>query len=191
MNKKLAAFFAAAIVAFLSTGALAIENKAPIEGKKVEKLERALFSEGCFWKVQYIFDKLPGVVKTTVGYCGGRVSNPSYKQVCTDSTGHAETCLVEYDPAKISYGKLLEAFFASHDPTTLNMQGPDVGSQYRSVIFYSSPAQQKEAMQMKEKLTKEHKYVNPIVTEIVQAKPFYSAEDYHQNYFAKHGMVCH
>jgi peptide-methionine (S)-S-oxide reductase len=154
------------------------------------KLERALFSEGCFWKVQYVFSKLPGVVKTTVGYCGGKVANPSYQMVCTDTTGHAETCLVEYDPTKTTYHKLLETFFTSHNPTTKNSQGPDFGSQYRSVIFYSTPEQQKEALQMKEELTKEHKFNSPIVTEIEPAKPFYSAEDYHQNYFQKTGRVC-
>jgi peptide-methionine (S)-S-oxide reductase len=161
------------------------------EGKAPAKLERALFSEGCFWKVQSVFSKVPGVVKTTVGYCGGKVANPSYKMVCTDTTGHAETCLVECDPTKTTYHKLLETFFASHNPTTLNSQGPDFGTQYRSVIFYSTPEQEKEAEQMKEQLTKEHKFTSPIVTEIVAAKPFYSAEEYHQNYFEKHGMVCH
>jgi peptide-methionine (S)-S-oxide reductase len=161
------------------------------EGKAPAKLERALFSEGCFWKVQSVFSKVPGVVKTTVGYCGGKVANPSYKMVCTDTTGHAETCLVEFDPTKTTYHKLLETFFASHNPTTLNSQGPDFGTQYRSVIFYSTPEQEKEAEQMKEQLTKEHKFTSPIVTEIVAAKPFYSAEEYHQNYFEKHGMVCH
>jgi peptide-methionine (S)-S-oxide reductase len=154
------------------------------------KLERALFSEGCFWKVQYVFSKLPGVVKTTVGYSGGKVANPSYQMVCTDTTGHAETCLVEYDPTKTTYHKLLETFFSSHNPTTKNSQGPDFGSQYRSIIFYSTPEQQKEALQMKEELTKEHKFNSPIVTEIEPAKPFYSAEDYHQNYFQKTGRVC-
>lgn len=164
---------------------------AGLEAQAPAKLERALFSEGCFWKVQSVFSKVPGVVKTTVGYCGGKVANPSYKMVCTDKTGHAETCLVEFDPTKTTYRKLLETFFASHDPTTLNSQGPDFGTQYRSVIFYTSPEQEKEAIQMKEQLSKEHKFGAPIVTEITAAKPFYSAEDYHQNYFEKHGMVCH
>ncbi|MBS1954220.1 MAG: peptide-methionine (S)-S-oxide reductase MsrA [Cyanobacteria bacterium SZAS-4] len=165
-------------------------EKSPTSATGV-KLERALFAEGCFWKVQSTFSKVPGVVKTTVGYTGGKVPNPSYHQVCTDTTGHAETCLVEFDPTKTTYHKLLETFFASHDPTTKNSQGPDFGTQYRSVIFYSTPQQEREALQMKEQLTKEHKFFSPIVTEIVPAKPFYSAEEYHQNYFEKHGMVCH
>lgn len=155
------------------------------------KLDRALFSEGCFWKVQYEFNKVPGVVHTTVGYSGGKTANPNYKQVCTDTTGHAETCLVEFDPTKTTYHKLLETFFGTHDPTTMNRQGPDEGTQYRSIIFYSSPEQKREAIAMKDELTKEHKFKSPIVTEIEPAKPFYAAEDYHQNYFAKNGMVCH
>ncbi|HEY9730268.1 MAG TPA: peptide-methionine (S)-S-oxide reductase MsrA [Drouetiella sp.] len=177
---------------FCTTGIAAdAADKAVSDSKGSPKLERAMFSEGCFWKVQSVFSKVPGVVKTTVGYCGGKMANPTYKMVCTDKTGHAETCLVEFDPTKTSYHKLLETFFSSHDPTTLNSQGPDFGTQYRSVIFYSTPEQEKEAEQMKQQLTKEHKFASPIVTEIVAAKPFYSAEEYHQNYFEKHGMVCH
>ncbi|CAN5193224.1 peptide-methionine (S)-S-oxide reductase MsrA [soil metagenome] len=176
----------------MTAGASQTADKAPTtETKTAVKLERALFSEGCFWKVQSIFSKAPGVVKTTVGYTGGKMPNPSYKMVCSDTTGHAETCLVEFDPTKTTYHKLLETFFSSHDPTTLNSQGPDLGTQYRSVIFYSTPEQEREAIKVKEQLTKEHKFSSPIVTEIVAAKPFYSAEDYHQNYFEKHGMVCH
>ncbi len=175
-----------------AAGASQIEDKSPApETKAGVKLERALFSEGCFWKVQSVFSKVPGVVKTTVGYTGGKVTNPTYKMVCSDTTGHAETCLVEFDRTKTTYHKLLETFFSSHDPTTPNSQGPDMGTQYRSVIFYSTPEQEKEAIKMKKELTKEHKFSSPIVTEIVAAKPFYSAEDYHQNYFEKHGMVCH
>lgn len=166
-------------------------EKKTADSKTEVKLERALFSEGCFWKVQYNFNKVPGVVRTTVGYSGGKVANPSYRLVCSNSTGHAETCLVEFDPTKTTYHKLLEAFFSTHDPTTLNSQGPDVGTQYRSVIFYTTPEQKSEALQMKEQLTKEHKFNSAIVTEIEPAKPFYAAEDYHQNYFAKHGAVCH
>jgi peptide-methionine (S)-S-oxide reductase len=197
-NKKaLTTGFVMVVAGFLASWLLTTMNPAnsaetssPTNTKASAKLERALFSEGCFWKVQYLFSKLPGVVKTTVGYSGGNVANPSYKMVCTDTTGHAETCLVEYDPTKISYHKLLETFFTTHNPTTKNSQGPDFGSQYRSVIFYSTPEQQKEALQMKEELTKEHKFNSPIVTEIEPAKPFYSAEDYHQNYFQKTGRVC-
>ncbi|HEY9773054.1 MAG TPA: peptide-methionine (S)-S-oxide reductase MsrA [Planktothrix sp.] len=154
------------------------------------KLERAMFAAGCFWKTQYIFSNVPGVVHTTVGYSGGTMKNPRYGDVCSDKTGHAETCLVEFNPKKVTYHKLLEVFFSKHDPTTMNRQGPDSGTQYRSVIFYSTPEQKDEAIQYKDQLTKEHKFGNPIVTQIVPAGPFYNAEDYHQNYFAKHGMVC-
>lgn len=198
INTKTLKGLLAGLVICLQTGlssaaadAVPTAAKTTGEGKVSAKLERALFSEGCFWKVQSVFSKVPGVVKTTVGYCGGKVANPSYKMVCTDTTGHAETCLVEFDPTKTTYHKLLETFFSSHNPTTLNSQGPDFGTQYRSVIFYSTPEQEKEAEQMKEQLTKEHRFTSPIVTEIVAAKPFYSAEEYHQNYFEKHGMVCH
>jgi peptide-methionine (S)-S-oxide reductase len=154
------------------------------------KTERAMFGMGCFWKSQYVFSKVPGVIKTTVGYSGGDTVNPSYQDVCTHTTGHAETVLVEFDPKKVTYKKLLQVFWNSHDPTTLNRQGPDVGDNYRSVIFYTSPEQEKEALAYKSELEKSHRFPAPIVTLIDPAKPFYPAESYHQDYYAKHGNVC-
>jgi len=158
--------------------------------KNGPKLERAIFGMGCFWKSQYVFSKVPGVVKTTVGYSGGKVANPSYLQVCTHTTGHVETVLVEFDPNKTTYRKLLEVFWKSHDPTTVDRQGPDVGDNYRSVVFYTSEAQRKEAQQYKEELDRTHQFGAQIVTAIEPATQFYPAEEYHQNYFVKHGEVC-
>jgi len=153
----------------------------------------ATFAAGCFWGVEYAFRKVPGVLKTTVGYTGGTVKNPTYEQVCSHTTGHTEAVQVEFDPSKVSYEKLLETFWAIHDPTTPNRQGPDVGSNYRSAIFYNSPEQEKKAFALKEKLWKSGKFKCPFVTEIAPAKEFYKAEDYHQQYFEKNGMKpqCH
>lgn len=168
------------------------------EAKKIAptpppKTQVATFAAGCFWGVEYAFRKVPGVLKTTVGYTGGHTKNPSYKEVCSHTTGHAEAVQIEFDPAKISYEKLLETFWSLHDPTTLNRQGPDIGDQYRSAIFYNSPEQEKEAAALKENLGKSGKFKRPIVTEIEPAKEFYKAEDYHQQYFEKTGQrpVCH
>jgi peptide-methionine (S)-S-oxide reductase len=152
---------------------------------------RAYFAAGCFWKVQYIFSKVPGVLHTTVGYMGGSTHNPTYEQVCTHTTGHAEAVEVVYDPHKVSYDALLDVFFSKHDPTTMNRQGPDVGTNYRSAIFCATPEQKAQALQFKEKLEKEHKFKSPIVTQIEPASTFYSAEEYHQNYYEKHGAVCY
>ncbi len=157
-----------------------------------KKLEKATFAGGCFWGVEKIFYETKGVVKTKVGYTGGKqeYKNPSYKSVCTDMTGHAEAVEIVFDSAKISYKKLLEVFWMIHDPTTPNRQGPDVGSQYRSVIFYHSEQQEKEALASRDAMQK--KLGKNIVTEIVKADKFYPAEDYHQKYFLKHaGIVCH
>jgi peptide-methionine (S)-S-oxide reductase len=162
----------------------------PTEVGGGQKLERAMFAAGCFWKTQYIFSKVPGVVRTRVGYSGGSLAQPSYEQVCTDKTGHAETALVEYDPTKTTYRKLLQVFFANHDPTTRNRQGPDFGTQYRSAIFYTTPEQQQEAIQYKQELEQSHHFRAPIVTEIKPAGDFYPAEEYHQDYYSKHGAVC-
>lgn len=154
--------------------------------------QKATFAAGCFWGVQDGFDMLEGVLKTTVGYTGGHTKDPTYEDVCSHTTGHAEAVEVEYNPQKISYEKLLEAFFNMHNPTTMNRQGPDVGDQYRSAIFYHSEDQKKEAEKYKEKLNKSGKYNDPIVTEITQAQVFYRAEEYHQKYFQKHGVsACH
>ena len=155
--------------------------------------ETATFGAGCFWGVESTFRKVPGVIETQVGYAGGGTERPTYEQVCTDRTGHAEVVQVVYDPTKVNYQKLLEVFFENHDPTTLNRQGPDVGSQYRSAIFFYSPEQQKLAEAEKRKRDASGEYVGPIVTEIQPAPPFWAAEDYHQQYFEKrgHNYVCH
>jgi peptide-methionine (S)-S-oxide reductase len=155
------------------------------------KLEQAYFAAGCFWKVQYIFSKVPGVVSTEVGYTGGHSSDPTYEDVCSDQTGHAETVKVEYDPSRVSYRKLLQVFWANHDPTTLNRQGPDSGTQYRSIVFFSTPEQKAEAISYKKELDASHHFSRPIVTEIDPATKFYRAEDYHQNYYEKHGQACY
>jgi len=146
------------------------------------KLQKAIFAAGCFWHVQFAFSEVKGVVQTTAGYCGGRVANPMYEQVCTGKTGHAEAVLVEFDAMKVSYDTLLEVFWEMHDPTQLNRQGPDVGSQYRSAIFYYSEEQQKMAVASLAKWQKKLGTVKKIVTEIVPAEVFYPAEEYHQDY---------
>ena len=153
-------------------------------------VEKATFAAGCFWHVEYAFGRVPGVVSTTVGYTGGNTDNPSYKQVCSDRTGHAEAVEVTFDSNEISYSGLLEIFWNLHDPTQLNRQGPDVGSQYRSAIFYHSDEQKQAALETKAKLETANIFSKPIVTEIVPAGEFYRAEDYHQKYFEKHGVVC-
>lgn len=157
------------------------------------KTEKATFGAGCFWGVEAEFSKVPGVVSTAVGYCGGKTKNPTYKDVCTDETGHAEVIEIEFDPAKVSFEQLVEIFWELHDPTTLNRQGPDYGAQYRSVIFFHSPEQERIAKASKEKLDKSGVFRSPIVTQIVAAQPFYRAEEYHQKYFEKKGMAesCH
>lgn len=144
----------------------------------------ATFGTGCFWCTEAVMESLDGVKKVVSGYAGGHVANPSYREVCDGTTGHAECVEVTYDPKVISYAELLEAFFRSHDPTSLNKQGNDVGTQYRSVIFYRNEEQQKLAEQAKVELDKSGAYAKPIVTEIAKAPKFYIAEDYHQNYFA-------
>ena len=155
-------------------------------------MEKATFAAGCFWGVEATFRSLPGVSATRVGYTGGTLSRPSYKDVCTDHTGHAEAVEVTYDPAKISYEELLQTFWENHDPTTLNRQGPDVGTQYRSAIFYHSPEQESAARASKERLEKSGAFRRPIVTEIVPAVEFWQAEDYHQQYLEKRGLAhCH
>jgi peptide-methionine (S)-S-oxide reductase len=155
-------------------------------------MEKATFGAGCFWGVEATFRSIPGVVSTLVGYCGGKTDNPTYKDVCTDTTGHAEVVEIMFDPVQLPYEQLLETFWKLHDPTTPNRQGPDVGSQYRSVIFYHSPAQEAAARATKERLDKSGKFRNPVVTQIVPAAPFYKAEDYHQRYLEKRGLAsCH
>lgn len=151
-----------------------------------------MFGAGCFWGVQYNFDQVKGVIETEVGYAGGHTENPSYKEVCTDKTGYAEVVHLNYDESLVTYNQLLTTFWEMHDPTTLNRQGPDVGSQYRSVIFYYDSKQKEAAEKSKEELAKSGKYRNPVITEIVSADQFYKAEEYHQKYFEKTGQkVCH
>ncbi len=156
-------------------------------------IEKATFAAGCFWGVEEVFRTTPGVVSTRVGYAGGKTSNPSYEEVCTDQTGHAEAVEVEFDPRKITYEKLLDIFWSIHDPTTANRQGPDTGTQYRSVIFYHSPEQKAVALESKQKLEKSAEFNASIVTEIVPAAEFYPAEEYHQKYYQKKGIkaACH
>lgn len=151
-------------------------------------MEKATFAEGCFWGVEANFQSIPGVISAVSGYTGGKTVNPSYEDVCSGRTGHAEAVEVEFDPAKVSYDDLLKVFWTSHDPTTPNRQGPDVGTQYRSAIFFHGAAQEAAALASKEALEKSGKLKRPIVTEIVAAGPFYRAEEYHQKYFAKHGL---
>ena len=144
----------------------------------------ATFAAGCFWGVEAKFMNLKGVLSTRVGYTGGHKENPTYKMVCTKTTGHAEGVEVLFDPSEVTYRELVEFFFSIHDPTTLNRQGPDVGDQYRSAIFYHNKEQKKIAHEVKERLQKEGKFRTPIVTQIAPAAEFYQAEEYHQKYFA-------
>lgn len=150
--------------------------------------QQATFAAGCFWGVEARFAALDGVIETEVGYMGGTLREPSYQEVCTDRTGHAEVVQLTFDPEKISYEQLLAAFWQMHDPTTLNRQGPDVGSQYRSAIFYHTPAQQAEAEQSKAQMDASGVFAKPIVTLIEPATAFWRAEEYHQQYLAKRGV---
>lgn len=148
-------------------------------------MEKAIFGAGCFWGVQVAFDHMPGVLSTSVGYSGGKRERPTYEQVCSSATGHAEVIEVNFDPAQVSYQQLVEKFFDLHDPTQLNRQGPDIGTQYRSVIFYTTPEQQAVAEQVKLALAPQHS--RPIVTVIEPAQTFWPAEEYHQKYLEKRG----
>jgi peptide-methionine (S)-S-oxide reductase len=150
--------------------------------------QKATFGAGCFWGVEETFRKLKGVTDTAVGYAGGTKENPTYEDVCTDQTGHAEVVQVEFDPAKISYPELLDVFWANHNPTMLNRQGPDVGTQYRSVIFYHSPEQKAAAEESKAALAKSGRFKREIVTQIEPAPKFFRAEEYHQRYLEKRGL---
>jgi peptide-methionine (S)-S-oxide reductase len=155
-------------------------------------MAKATFAAGCFWGVEARFQQLPGVTATAVGYEGGALENPSYQQVCTDRTGHAEAVEIDFDPEKITYTQLLEEFFALHDPTQLNRQGPDWGTQYRSAVFFHSPEQEAEARALIARLTTEKRFGKPIVTQVVPAETFWRAEEYHQKYLEKRGALsCH
>ncbi|MBV8842514.1 MAG: peptide-methionine (S)-S-oxide reductase MsrA [Bryobacterales bacterium] len=156
----------------------------------MENLEKATFGAGCFWGVEATFRQLPGVRSTQVGYTGGEVQNPSYEQVCTDRTGHAEAVEITFDPRTTSYGELLEVFWDNHNPTTLNRQGPDTGTQYRSAIFFHSAEQEAKAKASRDQAQK--RFSRPIVTQIVPASEFWRAEEYHQQYLEKRGLAhCH
>jgi peptide-methionine (S)-S-oxide reductase len=160
---------------------------------EILSMEQATFGAGCFWGVESAFRQIPGVTDVKVGYEGGTLENPTYKDVCSNRTGHAEVAQVTFDPAKVSYDKLLDAFWNMHDPTTINRQGPDVGTQYRSVIFFHSPVQEAAAKASVAQLTASGRFKRPIVTQIVPAVKFYPAEEYHQRYFEKQGIepTCH
>ncbi|HEX5436062.1 MAG TPA: peptide-methionine (S)-S-oxide reductase MsrA [Gemmatimonadaceae bacterium] len=158
----------------------------------VESIKRASFGAGCFWGTEVTFRNVPGVTNVTAGYMGGTLDHPTYEDVCSDATGHAEVVEVEYDPARVSYDTLLDVFWENHNPTTLNRQGPDVGTQYRSAIFYYDDEQRAAARASKDALERSHRFAKPIVTEITPATPFYRAEEYHQRYLEKHGLAhCH
>jgi peptide-methionine (S)-S-oxide reductase len=165
----------------LSTAVTAVEDFSGI------KTDTATFGTGCFWCTEAIFQQLEGVLKVTSGYSGGHVKNPSYEQVCDGTTGHAEVIQMIYDPAKISFDELLEVFWETHDPTTLNRQGNDVGTQYRSAVFYHNAEQKQKAEKYKAELDKSGAFSNKIVTEVTPASAFYAAENYHQNYYNQNG----
>jgi peptide-methionine (S)-S-oxide reductase len=155
-------------------------------------MEKATFGAGCFWGVEARFQQVPGVIETAVGYEGGSLEKPTYKDVCTDRTGHAEVVELTFDPQKVSYKSLLDLFFELHDPTQVNRQGPDWGTQYRTVIFFHSPEQEASAKETIARLDAGHQYAKPIATQVVPAGTFWRAEEYHQKYLEKRGAVsCH
>jgi peptide-methionine (S)-S-oxide reductase len=161
--------------------------------KEKPRTEKVYLAAGCFWGIEEVFRTLPGVIETSVGYAGGHTDRPTYEDVCSDNTGHAETVEIEFDPKKITYEEILKKFWEIHDPTTSNRQGPDVGSQYRSVIFYTSEEQKEKALKSKEVQEESDKFPGPIVTEITPMKPngYHLAEEYHQKYLFKKGAsVC-
>lgn len=161
--------------------------------EKEHGMQKATFAAGCFWGVEETFRTTKGVTNTSVGYTGGHTEDPTYRQVCNGNTGHAEAVRVEFDPAVVTYDQLLDVFWKLHDPTQVNRQGPDVGSQYRSAVFYHSPEQKLAAERSKQKLEESGEYSRPVATEIVEAGPYYLAEDYHQQYLKKRGLgaSCH
>ncbi len=162
-------------------------NMEPKNQEALPVVEKATFANGCFWCTEAVFEELDGVISATSGYIGGKVENPNYKQVCTGTTGHAEALEIVYDPAKITFDELLAVFWETHDPTTLNRQGADVGTQYRSGVFYHNPEQKEKAEKYRTELDKSGAFDKPIVTEITAASKFYPAEDYHQQYFELNG----
>lgn len=151
--------------------------------------EKATFGAGCFWGIEVTYAQIAGVTSTAVGFMGGKTENPSYEDVCTDTTGHAEVVQIEFDPQAVSYEQLLDVFWRSHDPTQVNRQGPDVGTQYRSVVFFHSPEQEEIATRSKAALEREGRFRRPVATEIEPATMFYRAEEYHQRYLEKRGLA--
>ncbi len=180
-TKILAILCAGALGAVVQGGEVVMKQAATTN--HTAALQTAMFGAGCFWCTEAVFQRTPGVKKTTPGYAGGHVKNPTYQQVCTGDTGHAEVTRIEYDPSQVTYEALLKVFWEEHDPTSLNRQGADSGTQYRSAIFYFTPEQKAAAEASKAALEKSGAYKRPIVTEIVPAGEFYAAEDYHQNYY--------
>jgi peptide-methionine (S)-S-oxide reductase len=188
IKKLLNIFYALTLITFFILGCKESKSEIKIESKSTmdiqnKNLETATFGSGCFWCTEAIFERVNGVVKVVSGYSGGTVDNPSYKEVCTGTTGHAECTQITFDPSVISFDELLEIFWKMHDPTTLNQQGNDFGTQYRSVIFYHNDEQKQKAEYYKKKLTEEKIWDKPIVTEITKFEKFYPAEDYHQEYY--------
>lgn len=161
---------------------------ANIEKSTGNNLEKATFGAGCFWGVEETFAGVKGVKSTAVGYMGGTMDNPTYQDVCTDETGHAEVVYLEYDPSEVNYDDLLKIFWENHNPTTMNRQGPDIGTQYRSVVFYYNDEQKAAAEKSKDELQKSGKFTRDIVTQIIPASTFWRAEEYHQKYLQKHGL---
>jgi peptide-methionine (S)-S-oxide reductase len=174
------------IIKFAFVASLEAEDK--LGQGDIQMKQKATFAAGCFWGVEAAFSKVKGVLATRVGYTGGSLKNPSYEDVCSGLTGHAEAVEVEYDPVKVSYDELLNVFWSIHDPTTIDRQGPDTGSQYRSVIFFHTPEQEAIARNSKKNIEKTGKFKSPIATQIVPAGPFYEAEEHHQRYLEKHGL---
>jgi peptide-methionine (S)-S-oxide reductase len=180
------------ILFMVATASIAFAN--PVKEKnqadlKTTRLDTATLATGCFWCTEAKFKELRGVVKVTSGFAGGHTVNPTYEQVCTGTTGHAEACNIVFDPKQISFDELLQVFFVDHDPTQLNRQGNDVGTQYRSAIFYHNAAQKQKAEYYIKKINEQKAYPNPVVTQVVPFTVFYKAEGYHQNYFSRNGSV--
>jgi len=200
INKIMIIAVAIVITSLIFGDAMRKQNLPAVENRKMNQLNpqelrkypKATFAAGCFWHVETSFRQVPGVLSTQVGYTGGHLKNPTYKQVCTGRTGHAEAVQIVYDPNQVSYEKLLDVFWSIHDPTTINRQGPDIGTQYRAAIFYHTPEQRQAAIKSKEQLAKSGRITGRIVTQIEQAREFYRAEEYHQRYFEKQGLAtCH
>jgi len=163
-------------------------KKSKVMSETKTTIDTATFGAGCFWCVEAVFQRLNGVISVKSGYSGGTIKNPSYKEVCTGTTGHAEVCQIVFDNTKISFDELLEVFWKTHDPTTLNAQGGDIGTQYRSAVFYHNEDQKNISQKYKEEINKSGAYINPIVTEITAFTNFYPAEDYHSNYYNLNGQ---